>query len=66
MAGPVLYLNWLIMVDLTDAGCTFDELVKATDGHFTLNYNKVDQQNTTTVSNMVTKYQWIYLDPHLN
>ena len=57
MAGPVLYLNWLIMVDLTDAGCTFDELVKATDGHFTLNYNKVDQQNTTTVSNMVTKYQ---------
>ena len=66
MAGPVLYLNWLIMVDLTDAGCTFDELVKATDGHFTLNYNKVDQQNTTTVSNMVTKYQWIGLHPHLN
>ena len=54
MSGPVLHPNWLINIDITTADCTFDELVKATDGHFTLNYNKIDATNPTTISDMVT------------
>ena len=35
--------------------CSFEEFLTATDGHFTLNYEKLDSQNPLTVADKVRR-----------
>ena len=40
-------------IDIDTLDCTFEEFLKATDGHFTLNFDKIDAQNQITIANKV-------------
>ena len=41
--------------------CSFEEFLTATNGHFTLNYEKLDTQNPVTVADKVALYIQIEL-----
>ena len=42
------------MVDLTDTGCTMDQIKDASNGYFSLHYDQLDAQNSVTINNMVS------------
>ena len=48
-----MYNNWIKNADLTDVECTREEIVLASDGHFTLDYPKISKSNKVTVSGKV-------------
>lgn len=57
LSGPTLYGR-----DITQGffnseliGCTKEELTKASDGHFVLDYSLISKDDTTTISGKVTK-----------
>ena len=59
LAGPIVYENWIGRNKDADAsvmGCTYDQLIEATNGHFTLNYARIDAQNPKTISDQVSKF----------
>ena len=44
------------LLDVASLDCTFDQFLMATDGHFTLSYDKIDSENLPTVSNKVNTW----------
>lgn len=53
LSGPGLYKNWIMNSNLTGLGCTYEEIVKASDGHFTLDYELIQTQNEKIISGQV-------------
>ena len=63
LAGPIVYENWIGRNKDADAsvmGCTYDQLIEATNGHFTLNYARIDAQNPKTISDQVSKFTFAF------
>ena len=50
--------NWISesASQLKELNCTMDELLKATDGYFTLNFNFVSTVDTQTISGKVPNF----------
>ena len=55
LSGPTLYGRDFIRGFITQqmAGCTKEELVEASMGHFIMDYSLVSRQDTTTISDKV-------------
>lgn len=61
LSGQNMYKDWTTKAHLTD--CTEEELVKASDGYFTLNYHSLSQSLEPTVNGQVhNDFKTIFCD----
>ena len=66
MAGPTLInKSWIrkSAKRLVGLNCTMDDLIKATDGYLSLNYDLVNTGDTATVSGQVSRSVERYYEP---
>ncbi|XP_045177177.2 gamma-aminobutyric acid type B receptor subunit 2-like [Mercenaria mercenaria] len=56
LSGPNMYKNWTNKAGKTD--CTAAELVSASDGYFTLDYQPTGQSNVTTINGQMAQDIW--------
>ena len=53
LPGPGLHQGWMSRIDFSKLDCTHEQFLEATDGHITLNYDRFDTRNITTISGSV-------------
>lgn len=56
LAGPSMYDNWIKNAKMEDLDCTKDQVIEASNGHFTLDYRKISKSSQVTIAGKVIVY----------